>query len=190
MLSSLSQRCRQDSEIPKSLAIWDSGASPLRATATTSFRNSVGKGFGHGDQPSGEDASSQARSQPCRGRPVRWSKMREPSGCARAQRRPERTVAAVAEGGEQHGQPELWVDAAVRSLETGASEWARRKAQGAGIRSPSEPRTFSILAIVRGARPMPRGALGGPLVLTRFGSFGPGQRLKGVGRRCRSSSEL
>src|SRR6185312_11178115 len=44
--ASLSQRCRQDSEIPKSFAICDSGASPLRATATTSRRNSMGNAFG------------------------------------------------------------------------------------------------------------------------------------------------
>ena len=37
---------QRGSEIPKSFAIWDSGASPLRATATTSPRNSAGKGFG------------------------------------------------------------------------------------------------------------------------------------------------
>lgn len=42
----LSQRCRQASEIPKSFAIWRSGASPLRATAMTSARNSAGNGFG------------------------------------------------------------------------------------------------------------------------------------------------
>jgi hypothetical protein len=34
------------SEIPKSFAIWFNGASPLRATATTSRRNSAGNGFG------------------------------------------------------------------------------------------------------------------------------------------------
>src|SRR6266511_5140319 len=39
-------RCRQDSEIPKSLAIWDIGASLRRATATTSRRNSRGNAFG------------------------------------------------------------------------------------------------------------------------------------------------
>jgi len=41
MSASLSQRCKQDSEIPKSFAICDSGAWPLRATATTSRRNSL-----------------------------------------------------------------------------------------------------------------------------------------------------
>jgi hypothetical protein len=34
------------SAIPKSFAIWINGASPLRATATTSARNSAGNGFG------------------------------------------------------------------------------------------------------------------------------------------------
>jgi hypothetical protein len=36
----LSHRCRHDSEIPKSFAIRLIGASPFRATATTSRRNS------------------------------------------------------------------------------------------------------------------------------------------------------
>src|SRR5687768_7131652 len=40
-----SQRCRQDSEIPKSRAIWATDASPLRATAMTSRRNSAGNGL-------------------------------------------------------------------------------------------------------------------------------------------------
>ena len=44
MSVSLSQRREQESEIPKSLAICDGGASPLRATA--SRRNSRGKAFG------------------------------------------------------------------------------------------------------------------------------------------------
>ena len=42
----VSQRCRQDSQIPKSFAICDSGASPFRATATTSRRNLTGNAFG------------------------------------------------------------------------------------------------------------------------------------------------
>src|SRR3712207_8260441 len=41
-----SQRARQDSEIPKSRAIWATDASPLRATAITSRRNSGGNGLG------------------------------------------------------------------------------------------------------------------------------------------------
>src|SRR3954451_7165667 len=41
-----SQRCRQDSEIPKSRATWETEASPLRATAMTSRRNSAGNGLG------------------------------------------------------------------------------------------------------------------------------------------------
>jgi hypothetical protein len=45
-IGELSQRCRQGSQIPKSFPICDSGASPLRATATTSRQNSVGKAFG------------------------------------------------------------------------------------------------------------------------------------------------
>ena len=53
--ASLSQRCRHDSEIPKSFAICDSGASPLRATATTSRRNSSGKRLRHDEHPSSED---------------------------------------------------------------------------------------------------------------------------------------
>src|SRR5215831_601617 len=44
--ASFSQRCRQDSEIPKSFAICETGACPLRATATTSRRNSIGNGLG------------------------------------------------------------------------------------------------------------------------------------------------
>ncbi len=40
------QRCRHDSEIPKSFAIWRSELSPLRATATTSRRNSEGNALG------------------------------------------------------------------------------------------------------------------------------------------------
>ena len=47
-----SQRCRHDSEIPKSFAIWLIGASPLRATATTELR---GKGLRHDDDPSSEE---------------------------------------------------------------------------------------------------------------------------------------
>src|SRR6266571_1348615 len=39
-------RCRHDSEIPKSFAIWDIGTSLRRATATTSRRNSRGNAFG------------------------------------------------------------------------------------------------------------------------------------------------
>ncbi len=62
--ASLSQRCRQDSEIPKSFAIWDSGASPLRATATTSRRNSRGNAFGMLNILPARNTSSQARSQP------------------------------------------------------------------------------------------------------------------------------
>ena len=50
----LSQRCRHDSEIPKSFAICDTGASPLRATATTSRRNSTGMPSAS-DHPSSED---------------------------------------------------------------------------------------------------------------------------------------
>jgi hypothetical protein len=46
MSSSFSQRCRQPSDIPKSLAIWESGASLRRATATTSRRNSAGNALG------------------------------------------------------------------------------------------------------------------------------------------------
>jgi len=50
MLSSMSDFLSQlgnvASEIPKSFAIRDSGASPLRATATTSRRNSPGYGLG------------------------------------------------------------------------------------------------------------------------------------------------
>src|ERR1700749_5175365 len=45
-IGELSQRCGQGSQIPKSFPICDSDASPLRATATTSRRNSVGKAFG------------------------------------------------------------------------------------------------------------------------------------------------
>ena len=41
-----SQFRRHDSLIPKPLAIWAIGASPLRATATTSSRNSLGWGLG------------------------------------------------------------------------------------------------------------------------------------------------
>ena len=41
-----SQFRRHDSLIPKSFAIWAIGASPVRATATTSSRNSLGWGFG------------------------------------------------------------------------------------------------------------------------------------------------
>ena len=63
----LSQRCRQASEIPKSFAIWRSGASPLRATAMTSARNSAGNAFGTRVDPSSKDESSQVRSQPNRG---------------------------------------------------------------------------------------------------------------------------
>ena len=55
MSASFSQRCRHDSEIPKSFAICASGASPLRATATTSRRNSGGNAFGMIDYPSSED---------------------------------------------------------------------------------------------------------------------------------------
>jgi len=46
MSARFSQRCRHDSETPKSVAIWDIGASPLRATATTSGRNSMGNALG------------------------------------------------------------------------------------------------------------------------------------------------
>ena len=42
----VSQRCRQDSEMPKSRATWETEASPLRATAMTSRRNSAGNGLG------------------------------------------------------------------------------------------------------------------------------------------------
>src|ERR1700749_760148 len=45
-IGELSQRCGQGSQIPKSFPICDSDASPLRATATTSRQNSVGKAFG------------------------------------------------------------------------------------------------------------------------------------------------
>ena len=44
--SSVSERCRQDSEIPKSLATCATDASLRRATRTTSSRNSFGNGFG------------------------------------------------------------------------------------------------------------------------------------------------
>src|SRR2546423_82451 len=46
MSARFSQRCRHDSEIPKSFAICAIGAWPLRATATTSRRNSMGNGLG------------------------------------------------------------------------------------------------------------------------------------------------
>src|SRR3954447_6016543 len=46
MSARFSQRCKHDSEIPKSFAICRIGASPRRATATTSRRNSGGKAFG------------------------------------------------------------------------------------------------------------------------------------------------
>ena len=61
---SFSQRCKQDSEIPKSLAICDSGASPFRATATTSRRNSMGNALGMMNILPARSKSSQARSQP------------------------------------------------------------------------------------------------------------------------------
>src|SRR6202042_1126709 len=62
--ASFSHRYRHDSEIPKSLAICDSGASPLRATATTSRRNSRGNAFGMANILPARTKSSQARSQP------------------------------------------------------------------------------------------------------------------------------
>jgi hypothetical protein len=40
--ASFSQRCRHDTEIPKTFATCAIGTSPLRATATTSRRNSTG----------------------------------------------------------------------------------------------------------------------------------------------------
>src|SRR5690606_35599180 len=65
--ASLSHRCRHDSEIPKSFAICANGASPLRATATTSRRNSAGNAFGMTDILPARNRSSQVRSQPNRG---------------------------------------------------------------------------------------------------------------------------
>jgi hypothetical protein len=62
-----SQRCRHDSEIPKSFAICRNGVSPLRASATTSRRNSGGNGFGMANILPARNASSQVRSQPNRG---------------------------------------------------------------------------------------------------------------------------
>jgi hypothetical protein len=50
-----SYRCRHDSEIAKSFAICDSGASPLRATAITSRRNSTGERLRRSQHPSSED---------------------------------------------------------------------------------------------------------------------------------------
>ena len=44
--AAFSQLCRHPSEIPKSFASWFSGTPALRATATTSSRNSLGYGFG------------------------------------------------------------------------------------------------------------------------------------------------
>lgn len=41
-----SQRWRQNSEIPKSRAMWEIDASPLRATAMTSRRDAAGDGLG------------------------------------------------------------------------------------------------------------------------------------------------
>src|SRR4051794_39338806 len=67
--ASLSQRCRQPSEIPTSLAICRNGASPLRATATRSRRNSGGNGGGRVNTLPGRTAPSQVRSQPTRGHP-------------------------------------------------------------------------------------------------------------------------
>ena len=64
MKNPISQRCRHDSEIPKSFAICDNGASPLRATATTSRRNSRGNAFGMANILPARNKSSQARSQP------------------------------------------------------------------------------------------------------------------------------
>jgi hypothetical protein len=61
-----SRRCGQDSEIPKSFAICDSGTSPLRATATTSRRNSAENGFGMTNILPARTRPSQVRSQPNR----------------------------------------------------------------------------------------------------------------------------
>src|SRR5690606_6685875 len=72
--ASLSHRCRHDSEIPKSFAICANGASPLRATATTSRRNSAGNAFGMTDILPARNRSSQVRSQPNRGQTlVTWA---------------------------------------------------------------------------------------------------------------------
>lgn len=58
------QLLSEPSEIPKSFAIWDNGAWPLRATATTSSRNSFGYAFAIADILPSEDGSSQVRCQP------------------------------------------------------------------------------------------------------------------------------
>jgi hypothetical protein len=54
MSASLSQRCRQDSEIPKSLAICDSGASPLRHRDHVTAELD-GERLRHHEHPSSED---------------------------------------------------------------------------------------------------------------------------------------
>ena len=53
--------------MPKSFAIWRSGASPLRATAITSRRNSGGNGLGTMLILPARPEASQVRSQPNRG---------------------------------------------------------------------------------------------------------------------------
>lgn len=62
-----SQLCGVASEIPKSLAIWEIGASCFRATATTSRRNSTGKGLGMLNILAARTESSQVRSQANKG---------------------------------------------------------------------------------------------------------------------------